>query len=190
MPFGLSTPEFAGIVGGLFSLWFSGQAYLRAGAAETRAKSAEDRATRAEAAAEVSKKQALELAVASELQMAKVDLRSIETSVDARLWALHKVRCDADIAKCPRTVAFCDAGTLVITRYRDSVSSSINQLVDPIDPKVATHQDLLLLRGKLNTYLKETRESQRNDDILANDNLLQLVQLLDNEKAGRLLSEA
>ena len=187
MPFGLSTTEFSTIVGGLFTLWFSGKAYVRAGSAETRAKSAEERAIKAEASAELAKKQALELAVAGRVQTARVDLRSIEAAYDTELWSLKTLQLDAALANCSATLEACDEQVTILTRYRDAVSSSIRGLLEPVDPKLATHDDLLLLEGKLNPMIKEMKEDLSHHRAMAKDTMTQLTQLLANEKASLLL---
>ena len=157
----LTTPELTTIISSSFGLVFSLFSFQNAKKADTRSQSAEQRAIHAENRAEEADKRSiegarrsLELEVASEKRALLVDIRTIRTASERRLWKLRSIKAESEALNLPVAIELASESISVEEAYLSSFDE-IDDFIRPIDPARATHDDLVLLRGKASTILKE-----------------------------------
>ena len=157
---GLNAKDLTTIVGGLFTLWFSVKAYTRAGNAEKRAEAAEVRAQRSETRAIENEAKTLELSIAAERSTILAEIRSVVTASERRRFKIFQLRVDADEAGLTSVVRQADEMRQNEERYMQPITE-FEQLVSTIDPAKATHDDLVMLRGRIRTTVKADLENEK-----------------------------
>ena len=195
---GLKAPELVAVLTGAFGLYFSLQAYkraktaderseraeARAETAETRAENSEARAKRAEDRSVKNEERSLELAITTEKHNILLDIRNIRTASDRRRWKIRMLRLEAEthgLASAVEAAAELDQLEVIYAQPLDE----IEQLVQPIEPKRASHEVLVQLRETISLMVKERIATEKLDEDMNETNIEELrknIELLKLQK--------
>jgi hypothetical protein len=186
---GLKPNEIAAIITGIVGMVFGLFQYRRAKRSEELALASDERAKRAEARAEIGEEraqraeertgrmdsEARELLFAAERQSALVSLREEEIAVDLDEWKLRIDRAAADRVNAVSLLELID-DQLSNCVVRRQPQGELRQLLENVPIKSATHNDIVLVRDKAMSMLKQFAAERKRDDAVLSE-LREQVQL-------------